>query len=215
MTCAVKCALFQTHDGSDTEESDSEQPLSEAGQVVAILNAKASTPPPLPVSPKHANATASAVLTCLKAVPETKRTVAHDHALRTPISSPTIADWVEKQLDDRRTEATLRNAMTLALNPNKSASWVAAKAKNPGSNLGSAKGMALHLRCHPFTRSDVQRGMGMIGDLCLHRERRNNARLLLRPHTARGKDVLDVAVVLVGFQYQARRFGAYRYRYVM
>ena len=82
-------------------------------------------------------------------------------------------------------------------------------------NLNIAKGMALHLRFHPFTRSDVQRGMGMIEDLCLHRERRNLARTLLKSRTSRGSDVLDVAVVLVGFQYQARHFGAHRYRYVM
>lgn len=213
--CAINCALFQARDGSDTDESDSEQPLSEAGQVLAILNAKASTPPPLPVSPKHANATASAVLTCIKAVPEAKRTIAHDHALRTPIASSTVADWVETQLDERRSEATLRSAMTLALNPNRRNGWILAKAKNPSSSLTSAKGMALHLRCHPFTRSDVQRGMGMIGDLSMHRERRNGARGLLKPHISRGSDMLDVAVVLVGFQYQARHFGAHRYRYVM
>jgi len=208
-------AQFENEGGSDTEESDSEQPLNEHEQITAILNAKASTPPPLPVDSKHACATAAAVLTCVKASTYAKRTLAQDHALRTPVVSSTVADWVDKQLDDRRTERTLRTAMTLALNPNKCNDWICTKTKYGGSNLRIAKGMALHLRCHPFTRSDVQRGMGMIEDLCLHRERRNNAHTLLKPRTSHGSDMLDIAVVLVGFQYQARHFGAYRYRYVM
>ncbi len=206
---------FAAEGGSDTDGSDSEQPLTDSGQVVAILNAKASTPPPLPLNPKHALATASAVLTCVKAVPYAKRTIAQDHALRSPVVARTVADWVEEQLDFRRTERTVRTAMTFALNPNKRIDWVCAKTKHGGSNVNVAKGMALHLRCHPFTRSDVQRGMGMIEDLCLHRERRNLARAVLKSRTLHGSDVLDVAVVLAGFQCQARHFGAHRYRYVI
>jgi len=206
---------FAAEGGSDTEESDSEQPLDDSQQVVAILNAKVSTPPPLPADPKHARATAAAVLTCVKAAPYAKRTLAQDHALRTPVVSSTVADWVEEQLDFRRTERTVRTAMTLALNPNKRNDWICAKTKSGAGNIHIAKGMALHLRCHPFTRSDVQRGMGMIEDLCLHRERRNNARTLLKPRTSRGSDMLDAAVVLVGFHSTARHFGAHRYRYVI
>jgi len=205
-------AEFVAEGGSDTEESDSEQPLNDSQQVVAILNAKASLPPPLPMDPKHARATASAVRTCLDAIPEKKRTIAQDYALRTEVVADTVADWIDRQLDDRRTERTIRTALILALNPNHTLPWVCKKARSSCSNIHIAKGMAFHLRCHPFTRSDVQRGYALLRNYCEHREQRNRARLRSRQRTS---DSLDAAVVLVVFQGQARHFGAHRYRYVM
>lgn len=49
-------------EGSDTDCSDTEPPLTAHQQVVAILNLQARRPPPLPVESRYAQATASAVL---------------------------------------------------------------------------------------------------------------------------------------------------------
>jgi|SaaInlV_125m_DNA_1040241.scaffolds.fasta_scaffold01861_4 hypothetical protein len=200
---------FVTFGGSDTDESDSEQPLSGLEQAAAILNA--AVPPPLPVDAKHARSTADAVLRHVRSVPEASRQIAHDHVLRTPIGAPTIADWVDEQLDDRRTERTIRHAFCFALNPSRSNVWVAKKAKGNVQAASVAKGMALHMRCHPFTRHDAQRGLDMLHHLCNHREQRNVARAAFKRRTSHGPETLDIAVVLVGFQYQARHFGACRY----
>ena len=98
-------ALSMVQGGSDTEESDSEQPLTEAEQIVALLNTKAKRPPPLPVDPKHAVSTAAAVRNHILAVPYEKRTIAHDTALRTPVTAQKIETWLEQQLSYRRTNA--------------------------------------------------------------------------------------------------------------
>ena len=207
---------FETEGGSDTEESDSEQPLDESQQVQAILYANYNNLPPLPVLEKHAQCTASAVVTCIGAIPTNKRTIAHDHVIMRPRvprhTPPTIADWIEEQLDDRRTERTIRAAMISALNPKQSVSWVGKKAKSNPGNVYIARGMAYDLRCHPFTRSDVQRGLSMVHDLCAHREERNRARMLMRQRNAAS---LDAAVVLVGFHSVVRHFNAHRYPYVI
>lgn len=197
--------------GSDTEESDSEQPLTEAEQVVALLNTKATLPPPLPVDPKHAASTAAAVRNHILAVPYAKRTIAHDHALRTPVTAKKIETWLEQQLGYRRTERTIRLALYFALNPNRSIAWVAKKAQGNSQSASSAKGIALHLRFHPFTRSDVQRGCSLLQQYSEHRQTCERERLLLRK---RSSDSLDAAVVLIGFHSTARHFGAHRYRCV-
>lgn len=200
--------------GSDTEELDSEQPLTEAEQIVAILNTKAKCPPPLPVDPKHAVSTAAAVRNHILAIPYDKRTIAHDHALRMPATAKTIEAWLEQQFAYRRTERTIRLAMYLALNPNRSVAWVTKKAHGTAQSAGTAKGMALHLRCHAFTRFDVQRGCSLLQEHSEHRQarERERERLLVRQ---RSSESLDVAVVLIGFHSTARHFGAHRYRCVM
>ena len=201
--------------GSDTEESDSEQPLDEAAQVVAILDVKKGRPPPpLPVLKKHARATGASVLRHILTTPERKRTVALDHAARTPIFAPTVLDWIDQQLDDRRTERTIRFSLCFALNPSRSNKWVAKKAKGNRDAPCIAKGMALHLRCHAFTRAEVQHACDLLPDVCKHRESRNLARLAIAKQRApRGVDTLDAAVVLIGFHSVVRHFGVHRYRF--
>lgn len=205
-------ALPRVQGGSDTEESDSEQPLTEAEQIVSILNTRASRPPPLPVEPKYAFSTSVAVWNHLRAIPKQQRTIAYDLALNTPIHATRgVEAWIEQQLDYRRTERTIRYAFCFALNPGRSNVWVAKKSRQNPQSAGVAKGMALHLRCHPFTRSDVQRGCEVLKDCCDQREMRNRARLVVRQRTS---DSLDAAVVLIGFHSRARHFGAHRYPYV-
>ena len=205
-------AEFVTEHGSETDESDSEQPLTESEQIVAILNTKATRPPPLPVDRKHAVSTATAVRNHLLAVPYEKRTIAHDYALRTPVTAQKIETWLEQQLGARRTERTLRFAFCFALNPTRSIAWVAKKAQGNSQASSTAKGIALHLRCHPFTRSDVQRGSSLLRQYWEHRQTCEHERMLRRQ---RSSDSLDAAVVLIGFHSRARYFGAHRYRYVM
>jgi len=205
-------ALSKVQGGSDTDESDSEQPLTEVEQIVAILNTRASRPPPLPVEPKYAFSTAMAVWNHLRAIPKEQRTMAQDHALNTSMATRGVDAWIEQQLDARRTERTIRYAFCFALNPGRPNVWVAKKSLQNPQSAGVAKGMALHLRCHPLTRSDVQRGRDVLKDHCDHREMRNRARLVMRQRTS---DSLDAAVVLIGFHSRARHFGAHRYPHVM
>lgn len=205
-------AHFEREGGSDTEESDSEQPLAESEQIVAILNTRRPHPPPLPVDAKHALMTAMAVQNHIHAIPHERLTISQDYALKAPVVAQKIENWIEQQLGDRRTERTIRHAFCFALNPNRSNVWVAKKVQGSGQTTGVAKGMALHLRCHPFTRSDVQRGCGLLRQYCEHRQKCYSARLLLRK---RSLDSLDVAVVLIGFHSRARHFDAHRYRYGM
>ena len=155
-------AHFEREGGSDTEESDSEQPLAESEQIVAILNTRRPHPPPLPVDAKHALMTAMAVQNHIHAIPHERLTISQDYALKAPVVAQKIENWIEQQLGDRRTERTIRHAFCFALNPNRSNVWVAKKVQGSGQTTGVAKGMALHLRCHPFTRSDVQRGCGLL-----------------------------------------------------
>ncbi len=200
---------FVTEHGSETDESDSEQPLTESEQVVAIMNTRAPRPPPLPVDRKYAVSTAVAVRNHLLAVPYEKRTIAHDHALRTPITAQRIETWLEQQLSDRRTERTLRYAFCFALNPSRSIAWVAKKAQAKSQASSTAKGLALHLRCHPFTRSDVQRGSTLLRYYWEHRQAYERERLLRRAGCSAS---LDAAVVLIGFHSRARHFDAHRYQ---
>lgn len=197
---------------SDTEASDSEQPLTEAEQVVAILDLKATHPPPLPMDSKHAVSTAAAVRNHLLAIPYEKRTIAHDYALKTPVTAQKIETWLEQQFANRRTERTLRFAFCFALNPTRSIAWVAKKAQGNSQQSSTAKGIALHLRCHPFTRFDVQRGSALLQRFWEHHHRCERERLARR---LRSSDSLDAAVVLVGFHSTARHFGTHRYRHVI
>jgi hypothetical protein len=146
-------------------------------------------------------------------VPEDKRTSIHDHAARTPRAAATVTDWVDQQLDDRRTERTIRFAFCFALSPSRSNIWIAKKARGNLQSASVAKGMALHLRCHPFTRTEVLHGCDMLPYYCKHREVRNLARALLRERVPCGTDTLDAAVVLIGFHSVVRHFGAHRYRF--
>ena len=212
MALAHAEAPLEVQGGSETEESDSEQPLTESEQIVAILNTKAPQPPPLPVEPKYAFSTAVAVRNHLRATPHERLTISQYHALEAPMVAKRVENWIEQQLGDRRTERTIRHAFCFALNPNRSNVWIAKKVQGTSQAAGIAKGMALHLRCHPFTRSEVQRGCGLLRQYCEHHQKCYRARLLSRK---RSLDSLDVAVVLLGFHSRARHFGARRYRYVM
>ena len=207
---------FVRDDGSDTDESDSEQPLSESEQVVAVLDVGIGRPPPpLPALRKHARVTASAVLQHLLSIPFKVHTIAQDHALRTEIRASTVTDWIDQQLEYRRTERTIRFALFFALNPNRTNGWVAKKADAKLQSASVAKGMALHLRCHPFTHAEVQRGRDTLPHYCKQRELRNLLRALLRERTAHGTATLEAAVALIGFHSAVRHFGAHRYRSIV
>lgn len=143
---------------TDTLEdgSDNEQPLSCGDQVVAILDIKAPHPPPLPVALKHARATAEAVLRHTLDIHPTKRKQAHHFALAMPRVATSIGEWVEQQLGSHRKEHTLKTALCMALNPSKPGCWAC---KRSGCSIGHmyvVKGLALHVRMHPFTRSEVE-----------------------------------------------------------
>lgn len=192
---------FETEGGSDTEESDSEQPLTEPQQVVAILDLKRAQPPPLPAEVRHAPSTAAAVLRHILDLPGGKRTQAHLLALRMPLQpSTTVADWVQQHFSAGRKDQTIKAALCWALNPNRSQAWVCKKVGFSPGQACAAKGLALHLRMHPFTRFEVQHAFGMLHSWSEHRERRLLARAVLNRRFNCGTAALEAAVTLVALQ---------------
>ena len=187
---------FVNEGGSDTGESDSEQPLSESQQVVAILDLQSDQPPPLPIDPKHALSTATAVLHHVTRLGVDRRRHAHQVALRMPLEPfATVRDWIRKQHASGRKEATIKAALCWALNPNRSQPWICRKSTVSPSQATAAKGLALHLRMHPFTRSEVQYASGAYQNWIVERDRRAGA---LVPR--RNGRTLDAAVALVELQ---------------
>ena len=147
---------FPREEASDTDASDSESPLTDAEQVYAIQTAQPQALPPLPTNPAYAAATAQAVQRGLLAIPTNKRTVAHALALSMPCDARTIEHWTCQQLRRGRKTQTLKSAFCWAQNPNRTNGWVCRKSHGNVSGTAVAKGLALHLRMHPFTRRDVQ-----------------------------------------------------------
>ena len=189
---------FETEGGSDTEESDSEQPLTEPEQVVAILDLKSDRPPPLPIQAKHARATAAAVRQHILNLPCRKRTHAHLLALRMPIQQPaTVAGWIKQQRSSGRKEQTIQTALCWALNPNRSQAWICKKAGGSPTQAYAAKGLSLHLRMHPFTRFEVQHGSSTYHSWTEQRARRTL--MLVNQYNCR---TLDAATALVALQSQ-------------
>tara|TARA_B100000902_G_C27120403_1_gene818366 strand:- start:225 stop:869 length:645 start_codon:yes stop_codon:yes gene_type:complete len=197
---------FEQEGGSDTDESDSEQPLTGDEQIQAIHKSKPLDLPPLPVSREHAHATSQAVLRDTVAVPQEKRTIAQSLAIKMPREAHTIAQWVQQQLRYARKVKTLRAAFCWALNPNRTAQWVCLKSHGNPSGTAVAKGLALHLRMHPFTRRDVQQ---MDAELS-HRPCHQQARLLSAVHVSEltfkkrtDAQTLEAAVMMVALQRNA------------
>lgn len=141
-------------EGSDTE--DTEHPLTRQEQVVALLDIKALHPPPLPIHSMHARATAKAVLMHTLQIHPAHRKQAHNFALAMPLTATSIAEWVEQHLCLQRKEHTLKTALFMALNPNRPAAWVLQQSGCSSGHMYVVRGLALHLRMHPFTRSEVQ-----------------------------------------------------------
>jgi hypothetical protein len=147
---------FDQEDASDTDESDSEPPLTDAQQVDAIQKSKSHDLPPLPANSEYAMATAQAVQQGLLAIPTDKRTIAHALALSIPCDARTVEQWACQQLRRGRKTQTLKSAFCWALNPHRTNSWVCLKSHGHVSGgTAVAKGLALHLRMHPFTWRDV------------------------------------------------------------
>lgn len=201
---------FESVGGSDTDVSDSEPPLTSHEQALAILNAPRA--PPVPQEHRHARATAQAVLAHLLGVPQEKRTHAQVLALGMPIQSLQVFEWVDQQLDAHRRVRTINTAMCWALNPNQTAGWVCKKTGGNANQTHSAKGLMLHLRMHPFTRSQIQSARDMLHAYCANRERLKLARAIMLDRFRGDHDSLEVAVLLVLFQREARHFGVSRYR---
>jgi len=155
---------FVCADGSDTDASDSELPLTPSDHVVALVNIRAHAPPPLPVEWKHARSTAQAVLNHIISIPSKKRTCAHRLALSLPLRATTIAEWIDQHLRAHRREHTLKTALCVALNPSRTEEWVCSKSGGTTrvGHMHIVKGLALHLRMHPFTWHEVKEAYDML-----------------------------------------------------
>ena len=110
----------------------------------------------MPSNSIYAAATAQAVLRDTLAIPTNKCTVAQTLALSMPREARSVTQWVDQQLRRGRKVTTLKSAFCWALNPHRTNAWVCLKAHGNPSGTAVAKGLALHLRMHPFTRRDVQ-----------------------------------------------------------
>lgn len=194
---------FQVDGGSETEESDSEAPLTSAEQVQAIFCARSENLPPLPVDAKHALANSNAVHKHTEAVPPGARTQAQTLALSLPRKAGTVAEWAAQQFRHGRREPTLKSALCWALNPRKTAAWVCRKSGGNPSRTLTAKGLALHLRMHPFTRAEVERARDLLPEHA-HRHRQQLYGIqvsdLVGVTGRRSAGELDAAMMMVLFQ---------------
>ena len=185
-------------EGSDTEFDEVEPALSPSDQVVAILDIR--NAPPLPALRKHAVSTAQAVQQTLLDIPPERRTKAESFALSVPVQARSVSEWVEQQFCAHRKERTLKTALVMALNPQHTAAWAR---KQTGAHVGHMyviKGLALHLRMHPFTLPDVHHACKML----LNYQPKVRRSLDSFRHPSKDTDTLEVAVTMVLFQRHPR-----------
>ena len=198
-------AEFDREGGSETDESDSEPPLTDAQQVEAIRNSRSCDLPPLPNNPQYAVATAQAVQQGLLSIPTNKRTMAHALALSMPCTASTVAQWTDQQLRRGRKVTTLKSAFCWAMNPHRTNAWVCLRSHGHVSGTAVAKGLALHLRMHSFTRRDVQ-----VMDMQIVRYTRRRQTELLsiikgtEPTLKRDSKTLEAAHMMVALQRSPR-----------
>ena len=190
-------------EGSDTESDEIEPALDPPDQVAAILDIR--NPPPLPALRKHAAATARAVQrTLLEIVPE-KRSKAQTFALTMPIRSESVNEWMEQQFCANRREHTVKTALVMALNPKHTGAWAR---KQTGAHVGHMyviKGLALHLRMHPFTHLEVQHACKMLLNYQPNVRRTPAIRQAQdKVRWCQDKATLEVAVTMVLFQRHPR-----------
>tara|TARA_B100000927_G_scaffold60731_1_gene47325 strand:+ start:926 stop:1459 length:534 start_codon:yes stop_codon:yes gene_type:complete len=135
------------------------------------------------------------VLHSIAAIPIEQRKNAHRLALSMPIFATTISEWVDQQLRAHRQVHTLKTALCVALNPTRTQEWVCNKSGGRLGHIHIAKGLALHLRMHPFTWLEVKEAR----DILTHHKPCALKQLF-------GKDpaTLEAAAGLVVFQREAR-----------
>lgn len=201
--------------GSETEcSSDASQPESWSDR--AILESLG-CPPPIPALHSHAQVTAKAVISHVLSVPAVRRSRAHDLALSLSRDAPSIHVWVEKQLRSGRKSHTIKTALTLALNPTRTATWAC---RATGARVGHQQpilGLAYNVRMHPFTRADVEDARNLLDGYRPHhvRVRLPPRRVLARYQCGTSMATLEAAVTMVVFNTSPRCFGAARYRYIV
>lgn len=170
-------------------------------------------PPPLPVLRESAKATAKAVIAHVMAVPVMSRTRAHDLALSLSRNAPSVHAWADEQLRSGRKPHTLKTALTLALNPTRTATWAC---RATGARIGHQQpiiGLAYNVRMHPFTRAEVEHVRNLLTGYSP--QRLPPRRPLGRYRCGTDVSALEAAVAMVVFNTSARCFGAPRYRYIV
>ncbi len=202
--------------GSETECGSDASQQSESWSDRAILESLG-CPPPIPTLHSHAKATAQAVIAHVLSVPAVRRSRAHDLALSLSRNAPSIYVWVDKQLRAGRKSHTIKTALTLALNPTRTATWAC---RETGARVGHQQpilGLAYNVRMHPFTRAEVEDARNLLEG---YSPRRVRVRLpprhvLERYQCGTGVATLEAAVTMVVFNTTPRCFGAPRYRYIV
>ncbi|MBG11122.1 MAG: hypothetical protein CMD92_08185 [Gammaproteobacteria bacterium] len=193
--------------GSETECSSSDASQYEGWADRAILESLG-CPPPIPMLHSHAKVTAKAVIAYVLSVPAMRRTRAHDLALSLSRNAPSIHIWVQKQLRAGRKSHTIKTALTLALNPTRTATWAC---RETGARVGHQQpilGLAYNVRMHPFTRAEVE-------DACDMLEGYQPYRAPERYQCGTDVATLEAAVAMIVFNTSPRCFGAPRYRYIV
>ena len=200
--------------GSETEcSSDASQPESWSDRVILE---SLGCPPPIPALCSHAKAAAKAVIAHVLSVPAVRRSRAHDLALSLPRNAPNIHVWVDQQLRAGRKSHTIKTALTLALNPTRTATWAC---RETGARVGHQQpilGLAYNVRMHPFAREDVENACNLLEGYQPQRALRlPPRRSLKRYQCGTGVATLEAAVTMVVFNTSPRCFGAPRYRYIV
>ena len=110
-----------------------------------------------------------------------------------PLVARNVAEWVAQQLRLHHREHTLKAALCAALNPNRTEEWIIKKSGGVTrlSHMHVVKGLALHLRMHPFTRLQVQDAQTML----MHDRPRTTQQPFIKNAT-----VLEAAAGLVELQ---------------
>ena len=119
----------------------------------------------------HAKVTAKAVIAYVLSVPAMRRTRAHDLALSLSRNAPSIHIWVQKQLRAGRKSHTIKTALTLALNPTRTATWAC---RETGARVGHQQpilGLAYNVRMLLNERSKVLKATAEKLGMDYHRRR--------------------------------------------
>ncbi len=139
----------------------SEHTNADAVELTACI--KAIIDQPMPDNAAQAKATADALHAMVETIHWTRMPKAYYHALSLPTEHATLQQWVQTLLFRNYRARTLRTIVCAALHPEKTSyqCMVMSNALDDhilerGHNRHTVEGLKLHLRMHPFVKSEVE-----------------------------------------------------------
>ena len=128
----------------------------------------------LPPGPTDDNAAevAAAVVNHFTSIPQGQRTTAEQNALAIRRDSATISRWLDLHVKIyHRQEHTVKTALWWALHPTKPVSWARSLTSALSADATTIQTIAIHVRMHPFTKTDICNTMHSLHDVPMHRRR--------------------------------------------